>query len=363
MKKTVLTLFFAYLTLFSSTDQACSENRTVSYRNTKTTGMGDTKIAGGFSYNGFVDNPALLTRVKHIRFSLITLPISINYHIFDISNFIYYNKYNFENFNSLKTEGKEIFLEALSDYEGEWGYINVSPMIDFSFSYHQNSIGFAVYDINEFGIRTGRVDFQPNVWGKGFNRKVYVIGYARPLDLLFPGLKIGINLKFIERRRISTFQVKMEDLGSLEEISESISDEFKIKNKTFAIDIGTLWTIPNTKSEIGVTFQSIGDGRGASFDVGMAHQLFWKKFILLADCRDILDNNKENVFKKFHFGTEIIYDVFAFRAGLNSGYYSYGFGLNFKVFHIDFAFFSDEVGPTSDRYQDERMKCQMRLGW
>lgn len=138
MKKIILTVFIVCLTIFSFTCPVFSGNRTVSYSDTKTAGMGDAKVAGGFNYNGFVDNPALLSRVKYVRFSLVRLPMSINNHLFDVSNFIYYNKYNFENFNNLKSEGKEIFLNAFSDYEGKWGYVNVSPMVDFAVSYHQH---------------------------------------------------------------------------------------------------------------------------------------------------------------------------------------------------------------------------------
>ena len=363
MKKIVNTLSTASLIIYSFACPVFSGNRTVSYNDTKTAGMGDTKVAGGFNYNGFVDNPALLSRVRNVRFSLVRLPMAINSHLFEISNFVYYNKYNFENFNNLQSQGKEIFLNAFSDYEGKWGYVNVSPMIDFAVSYHQHSIGIAAFTINEFGIMTGRLDNQPCVWGKGFARKVYVAGYARPVTFLHRGFIIGMNLKFIERRRVNTFQIKTSDLGSLSEISGSIGDEFAVKNKTFAVDLGTLWYIPSLKSEVGVTFQSIGDGRGASFDVGIVKQLLWKKLILLADYRDLLDNNRENILEKIHVGTELSYDVFSVRAGFNSGYFSYGFGMNFKLVHLDVAFYSVETGIAPDIYKDKRMKGQVKLGW
>ena len=363
VKKIILTVCIVCLTIFSFACPVFSGNRTVSYSNTKTIGMGDAKIAGGFNYNGFVDNPALLSRVKYVRFSLIRVPISINNHLFDVGNFVYYNIYNYENFNNLKSEGKEIFLNAFSDYKGKWGYVNVSPMFDFAFSYRNHSFGVAAYNINEFGIKMGSVDNQPCVWGKGFARKVYIAGYAQSVTFLYQRLIIGINLKYVERRRVNNFQIKTSDLGNLTEISESIGDEFKVKNKTFAIDLGTLWHIPSIKSEVGATFQSIGDGRGASFDIGIVKQLLRKNLFLLADYRDIFDNNRENIFKKLHFGAEISYDVFAVRTGLNSGYYSYGFGMNFKLIHIDFALYSDEAGIASDVYEDKRMEGQVQFGW
>ena len=62
-------------------------------------------------------------------------------------------------------------------------------------------------------------------------------------------------------------------------------------------------------------------------------------------------------------GAELSYDVFALRVGLNSGYYSFGFGMNFKLIHFDFVFFTDEVGIASDVYEDKCMKSQVKIGW
>ena len=84
------------------------------------------------------------------------------------------------------------------------------------------SIGIAAFNINEFGIKTGRADNQPCVWGKGLARKVYIAGYARPVTFLYQGLIIVINIKYIERRRVNIFQIKTSDIGNLSEISGSI---------------------------------------------------------------------------------------------------------------------------------------------
>ncbi|MCD6307421.1 MAG: hypothetical protein J7M24_00340, partial [Candidatus Latescibacteria bacterium] len=86
-------------------------DRTVRYLNAKTTGVGGARVAGGYSYNGFVDNPALLSRVKGVRFSIINLPITVNRHATEISNFIEDNYENFQNFDDMPSEDMVKFLD------------------------------------------------------------------------------------------------------------------------------------------------------------------------------------------------------------------------------------------------------------
>ena len=88
MKKLFVLWTAACILLVCSAAQVSAAGRTVSYRNAKTIGMGNTRIAGGFGYNGFVDNPALLSRVKIVRFSIVNLPITLNKNTLDIGNFI-----------------------------------------------------------------------------------------------------------------------------------------------------------------------------------------------------------------------------------------------------------------------------------
>jgi hypothetical protein len=78
---------------------------------------------------------------------------------------------------------------------------------------------------------------------------------------------------------------------------------------------------------------------------------------------DFLDNNKENVFNKLHFGAEYKYLFLAVRAGINSGYPTAGVGLDFKIVDIDAAYFSDELtkGPGGDA--EKRSTIQIKIGW
>jgi len=353
----------SFLMIMSCPYYVIAINRTVSYQNVKSLGMGDTKVAGGFNYNGFVDNPALLYRIRITRFSIINSPIIINNNLFDIANYVNYNVNNIKNFRDFSDEGKRIFLDSMRKYEGNWGHINISPMYNFAYSHRSHSIGIALFEIRELGIKLGTDNFEPQVWGKGFSRRVFMVGFARPVSLLNRDLICGVNFKYIERRRTDLFLIKAGDLGNLQETIDPILDKFKLKKRTYAIDLGALWRINPIQAQIGTAVQSIGDGRGVSFNIGISKRMLSNCVTLLADYIDLLDNNRENIFDKIHLGAEFSYDVFALRTGLNAGYPTIGFGMNYKLVHFDFAYFTSELNNIQSNYKDKRMAAQVKLGW
>ena len=326
--------------------------------------MGNTRVAGGFGYNGFVDNPALLSRVKIVRFSIVNMPITLNKNTLDIGNFIADNADNFENFDDLSVEEKSAFLKDVEKEEGKWSRFNVSPMMDVAFSFLGQSVGLALFNTTDVGLKVDRGIYEPRVWGEGKSNFAVVLGYARPLTMLYPGLTVGVNLKYFQRRRARLFQIKATDLGETQETFEPITEEVKEnESSTIAMDIGVLWDIPFIDSEVGAVINSIGDGRGASIDLGIAKRMYNDNLLLLADYIDFLDNNKENIFNKIHLGAQYNLQTIKFRAGINSGYPTVGFGFNFRVIDIDAAYFFDELGNAPGMNEDERYILQMKLGW
>ena len=364
MKRSWILWSLSCLLLITFTVDVSARDNTLTYRNAKSIGMGDTRIAAGFNYNGFVDNPALLSRVKYVRFSLFNIPIIINRHFFDVGNFINDSTEKFKKFDDLSNQEKVQFLDDVQKYGGKWSRLNFSPMIDFGINIFGHGIGLAIFNTSDATIKLDRGIYEPRVWGEGISDYAVVLGYARPLTILYPGLKVGINLKYLERHRANLFQIKASDLGNIQETIEPILDEYKNeKHKNFTVDIGALWDIPIINSDIGATIQSIGDGQGASVDIGVAKRMSSDNLILLADYIDFFDNNKENTFKKLHFGAEYSYLFLALRLGINSGYPTLGLGLNFKVVDLDMAYFYDELGNAPGVNEDERYIVQLKMGW
>jgi len=70
VKNIIAVILLILCITFIMTEGTVGAETTVRYHNAKTLGMGNTRVAGGYDYNGFVDNPALLSRVKYFRFSI-----------------------------------------------------------------------------------------------------------------------------------------------------------------------------------------------------------------------------------------------------------------------------------------------------
>ena len=361
MKKIlILTLLCVVFLALSGSSFA---DKTIRYRNAKTLGLGDAKVAGGFSYNGFVDNPALLSRVGVVRFSIVNLPITFNKNLLDIGGFIADNTDKFENYDDLTIDEKNEFIDDLEEHDSKWGRVNVSPMIDIAVNIRDYGIGLAVFNNADLGVKIDRGIYEPRVWGEGINNTAVVLGIAKPLMFLYPGLTVGVNLKYIQRRRANLFQIPASDLGNISETVEPIIDEATSKHSTFAVDIGTLWELPFINADIAATIQSIGDGRGSSLDIGFAKRIYEDNLTILVDYIDFYDNNKENIFNKIHMGAEYKLVFLALRVGFNSGYPAIGLGLNSRVLDIDFAYYGEELtkGPGGD--EEPRYIIQIKLGW
>ncbi len=189
--------------------------RDTDYRNIKAVGMGDTRVAGGMEYNGFIDNPALLSRVKNFRLSIMNLPLTINKDLSDMAEFIKDNREKFEKFDELTPLEKEQFIKDVEPYDGQWGRVNVSPMVDAAVSFMGHSFGLSVFSVDDVSFKIDRGIYEPRVWGEGAADVGVVLGYSRPLSVLVPGLTVGANVKYIQRRTADLFQIKASDLADV----------------------------------------------------------------------------------------------------------------------------------------------------
>jgi hypothetical protein len=343
---------------------ASHAERAIIFRNVKALGMGGTRIAGGMEYNGFIDNPALLGRVEHFRMSLVTIPLTINKDLSDMAKFMSDNKDNFEKFDKLSLEEKDTFIKDVEPFDGKWARVNISPMINIATSLMGQSLGLAVFSIDDVNFKIDRGIYEPRVWGEGYSDIVAVLGYSRPLTFFTPGLKVGANLRYMQRRTANLFQIKASDLGNINETIKPILNEAKNSTSSHvAVDVGALWSVPFIESDVGAVLKNFGYGPEYTLDLGIAKKFYNDRLVLLADYDDFLDKNRENAFKKIHIGGEIDLSIINLRAGLNSGYPTVGVGLNLKLLQIDAAYFTDELSNAPGGNDDQRMAVQLRVGW
>jgi hypothetical protein len=342
----------------------CGADQGLMYRDVRTIGMGDTKIAGGRGGIDFVSNPALLSTVNHVSFSVPMLPLYVNRDLWDMGKFINDNRDKFEDFDTLSPEEKNQFIKDIEPYDGKWARMNISPMVNIAASIGGTGIGLAVYSTDDVGFKIDRGIYEPRVWGAGVSNTVAVVGISRPLIFLYPGLQVGANFKYIDHRTAPLFQIKASDLGSVKDTIDPIIENAKEnRDNHFAADIGALLDIPVIDSEVGATVRNLGYAEYASVDVGIAKRFYEDRVTVMADYFDFLDNNKENMFRKIHFGGELDLGMLELRAGVNAGYPALGAGLDFRFLRIDAAWFTDELSNAPGKNEDERFAVQMRLGW
>lgn len=334
------------------------------YRNAKAMGMGDTKVAGGFTYNGFIHNPSLLTRVRRLRFCVVRIPLTVNDHTYDFADFVKDESGSIIDYANLERNDKKNLISEIIKREGAWGRVYLSPMFDIAMGKGKHRFGLACFATNRIGIKMDRGIYEPRVFGKGESTIALVLGYARPVPEIYPGLNIGINVKFLERRQTRSFQLRARDLGNIFETAKPIYDEYRKKTRDmFVLDIGTLWELPGIDSFAGITAQYLGMIGYTSIDAGFAKRFLGRRLLVAADIIDIFDNNKENVFRKFHFGAEYRYLFLAFRSGINAGYPTAGLGVNFRVVDLDVAYYAEELSKRPGGKGDDRYMAQLKFGW
>jgi hypothetical protein len=333
------------------------------YRDVRTIGMGGAVIAGGRGGIDFVSNPALLGKVKLVSFSIPAVSLYINDDLRDIAQFVSDNQDKFESIDTLSPEEKDVFIKDVEPYDGRWARVNVSPMVAAAASFLGTSVGLAAYSSGDIGFKIDRGIYEPRVWGEGVTNTVINLGVARSL-LIYPGLTVGANLKYVDRRAAPVFQIRATSLGNTQEIADTIVDSVNDNSSTHeAMDFGALLEIPLIESEVGASIRNFGYGKNASVDIGIVKRFWGDRVALLADYADFLDNRKENIFRKIHAGGEVDFGPLELRAGLNAGYPTAGVGIDFRVLRIDAAYFVDELSKAPGGKKDERLAAQIRLGW
>jgi hypothetical protein len=89
--------------------------------------------------------------------------------------------------------------------------------------------------------------------------------------------------------------------------------------------------------------------------------LFLTDTILAFEMTDVLNNRNGSLFRLLHFGGETHWKSFAFRLGLNQGYLTAGFGINFHYLTIDIATYGEELGLNAGTFEDRRYTLNLGL--
>ena len=197
-----------------------------------------------------------------------------------------------------------------------------------------------------------------------------VVGVAIPV---FPFVNLGIAIKKVFRQG-GTLDIGAATVGELD--LDAITEEINRKGSALGMDLGLTVSVPGP-FDIAASFawKNVG-GLSFSHDSGPGKPPSEKDEMILGVAAGVdlaligvtaaldykhLNNNDVQLGQKVHLGVEINFLNMDFRAGLNQGYYTLGYGLGLGLIDIDLATYGVEVGEFPGQKEDRRYALQITI--
>lgn len=194
---------------------------------------------------------------------------------------------------------------------------------------------------------------------------------------ILPGLQVGLNAKFIQRKGIKrTYDAVDIALGDFEPLDD-------LENKSdFAFDLGGMVHMGEFLSPVnfldptlGINIQNITDldfeelGEfPMQVNLGAAiHPNFW--IIQSTIAVDLMDvalaiGEDDDYSKRFHFGAELKFPmILAVRVGINQRFVTAGFTADLWILKLEAATYAEEVGAYAGQRDDRRYVAMLSLGF
>jgi hypothetical protein len=324
--------------------------------------MGNAGVATGYKDNGFLYNPALLDRVGGVGVSF-AFPFGINSDLFDVIDYVDKNRDKFKGFGDDAAAADDL-LKGMRSFDGRWVRVNTAPAFTFAMRHY----GIAVYNVTKLGVKVDRGVYEPKVYVEGQMDIVEQVGGSREVN---ERVVLGGALKLIQRSQ-TTKKLGASEIGDFSDTVDEITDDITDFKSGWGIDIGGLYRVWREKLEIGGVLQDfVGsiDGKDVPLVVkaGVSFRPI-NRVLVASDLTDLLNRQGENFFKKFHLGGECDLTAterlgFVFRAGFNQGYPTLGVSARLMVLHLDYTFFSEEIGRRPGELEERQHAVHVSLGW
>lgn len=343
----------------------------------RTLGMGGAFVSVSDDQNAFFYNPAGFALRKDFLLTLGELNVSINQDIVEGGKFIVENYEDLAEFDTLPEERQaELMTEIIDEVSKYKMKLNLGiPNFNFAppaiplFGLGHLGIGVGLFDNIGVNLRLNSGLIIPTVDLKVRADAVGMVPIAYSFGLPVGELSLGVNAKYLYR-------------GGVEEVRKSIL-EFEEYNPQLNVgsgmgfDVGAIYRLLDLpvvgNLNIGAVIRDAGGTEivynqrldtetgeiisidnpatktiKQQIDLGVSTKLF--NFLTVAiDARDILRAGNlsevdESFFKQLHAGAEADLKVIKLRAGLNQGYPTFGVGLSLFFVHIDYAYWTEELG-------------------
>ncbi|MBS1958677.1 MAG: hypothetical protein JST80_04315 [Bdellovibrionales bacterium] len=331
-----------------------------SFHSVRTAGMGDVRYTTGLYEENFYANPARVTQNPDSRFQLpkISLEASSNT-VSALSN--------------LLKPGAG--LAAAADSVGKPLGARFQLVLPAYFS----------------------KEFTNDMWalGVGFmlsaqtSAVVSQTGTIDPLTLVNFGPAFTIGRRLLEEHRLSVGATLHTEFRGSSNAVLSIQDFLRGTDLSKAVkggsgmnidfDVGTSyrphWALGGFEYEVGFAINNILNGmyknggkisgwngdptpsnRSWNFGISANHKDYWvfDNVLFALEFTDIGNNPGASIYRTVHIGTEARWSKLAARFGINQGYFTAGFGMDFHWFDLNVATYGEEMGLNAGTLEDRR---------
>jgi hypothetical protein len=304
-------------------------------RSIRSAGMGGMYIPVASGVDALFYNPAALGKGTGLNIELVNLEVGINgQEALDLAN-TGSSITNPSDYNQFF--GKKIWMETTGHAGVTLPYMGIGFLSETHVAMELHNPGF------------------PQFQTYFHNDNVIALGGALSL-----GNKsyLGMTLKQVQRWGADTIDLGLTTIANANSLS-SIGDNFQNKGRGYGIDLAIMKDFDGpTNPTVALTLQDVGntsfvktDGASAppainqnlSFGAGGSVDLPGLDWVYGFEMRHLLEPDIQ-IGKKVHIGTEISLPMIDLRAGIGQGYTSYGVGMNFLIFRLDAASYTEELG-------------------
>ncbi len=322
---------------------------------TRTLAMGNATLLSSNPIEMGYYNPGALSLTGGFHIYAIG-QVNFNQDFIDVATFIDDHEDDFNNYDSWTNPIQQLdFLNTINDeVGGRWVGLDLDPMIGVQLG----KLSFSAYSVTRAQIRfDADTNIDPST---GFYNPPVLRAKAEEDIVINAALGIqagpllhgGVGLRFLNRKHTEMIQ-RIDPLEGTNpfDLMGAAADETSDTVTGFAVDVGGTFTVTEALA-IGGLVRGLVSGMedsewepeiSAGIRVKPLELLFGIPKILIrdltleADIQDISNVRGEQFDEKIQLGAELKIPLFALRAGMNRGKFTYGVGFHFLIVDVAFA--------------------------
>ncbi len=346
-------------------------------------GMGGAFIAIADDANAYFYNPAGITQIQKWQLQIASLPITVSNDTKELYDWWSENDSELENFDEQSYETQVRLINDITDQVSKLKVHLSTSLLNPNFisgpiGLRNNlklNFGVGLYSLIDVRIGMNNGLLVPNVDMIG---NIDVVGMApvafkmekTPFDL--PGsLSLAGTIKLLRRGRIEELRksvLEFDEFDPAIQYGAGVGLDFGTlyqlnEQWNFGLMVADIFGTPVTYDQItsnNIIKPETTDVINPRVNVGVAFRpknlYYWKNkflplknhWVLAADVNDLTNTDEDlfgaSFFKKLHLGAEYQTKMLSIRGGFNSGYPTFGLGLDLWLLNLDYAFYGEELG-------------------